>query len=705
MVQTQKQNSKPSKGRMKKLLCGVDKTATLDDNVLPYITLQHGESSASAIPSTGTTDGAAATANNMTTAIAMAPHSLLTYNASKGKQQHHISSSSPAFSPETSLQSLERQTSMIQHDVLVRIGNESFTHSSHILSYASPVLANQLQPIDDGENKEGDRQNGEPRIRDDENKQHIEFCLRIPHKDPTEWCQLLQFLEPHSVQSAVLSSRNLPLLLPWFRDLRLTVLLQECDRLLDSMPWPEPLSQQKTATTQQQVQNASPPKSAAALASCIGIDPVTYFDSIGNSANGSVPCVEDLMDLVLLTQIAGWSNYSNDIVCTTSRTTSTLLLPHCHKRCLERLHRYLRRQPALFLNVEDVLKPLCLILLCHNRDDKKNKNDEVRALWDSIVSFLPEDLLTSPYCSPPEQHRKGNSKCANLLSNNLFPFLLREGIQKVVLANARHEKEQRELQDERQLIYSRIRQDCADGNCWDSKEQKEDICGVNFQGTSLGIANAKDLNLCSTTSQEITSEVERLSHFLQSRLQQENISVGGIGTDASWVELQEGIQTWWKSWNIPGDEEENSLSENCKERQQHNKNNDAAPHPHQMAARQRSAWLRAIWIKLQEPRLFGDENDGNNGTATDLQTTAVGAQTNSKKRQEQLQKKTIVTDAVAAAVSFCASPSTATATPSSMTVRAGTTSHNHRQRANAVAFRPPEKAAPINDVDPRTFAC
>ena len=83
--------------------------AAMDDNVLPY-NYNAKESSALVIPSTGTTvGGAAATANNMTMAIAMAPHSLLTYKANRGKQQRHISSSS-------SSQSLERQTSMIQHD-------------------------------------------------------------------------------------------------------------------------------------------------------------------------------------------------------------------------------------------------------------------------------------------------------------------------------------------------------------------------------------------------------------------------------------------------------------------------------------------------------------------------------------------------------------------------------------------------------------
>ena len=126
---------------------------------------------------------------------------------------------SPLFAADPLLQQLQRTGSgVVEHDTVVRVGRDaqqkSFFHSSLILSYASTVLAEHLEHCCEVV------QPNQPDGR---------FVLDIPHKPASDWECLQAFLEPHAVQQAVITWDNLPVLLPWFLELQLTVLLRECD--------------------------------------------------------------------------------------------------------------------------------------------------------------------------------------------------------------------------------------------------------------------------------------------------------------------------------------------------------------------------------------------------------------------------------------------------------------------------------------------
>ena len=106
-------------------------------------------------------------------------------------------------------------------------GRAEFWHSSHILRYASPVLAAMLTTDDHAINASY-------------------FTLALPHKRPHEYKVLRPFLEPHAVTACTVTAELLPVLLPWFQELQLTVLLRDCDCILASMVWST--SKQSVAT-------------------------------------------------------------------------------------------------------------------------------------------------------------------------------------------------------------------------------------------------------------------------------------------------------------------------------------------------------------------------------------------------------------------------------------------------------------------------
>jgi hypothetical protein len=113
--------------------------------------------------------------------------------------------------------------SAIEQDTLVIVKGIDqtleFRHSSLILQYASAELAKHFVECihdDDG---------AATVVRDD----MIQFILNVQVNNANDWRALQPFLEPHAVQPAVVTTTNLPVLLPWFQQLSLKVLLQECD--------------------------------------------------------------------------------------------------------------------------------------------------------------------------------------------------------------------------------------------------------------------------------------------------------------------------------------------------------------------------------------------------------------------------------------------------------------------------------------------
>jgi hypothetical protein len=134
--------------------------------------------------------------------------------------------------------------SPLEHDTLVIVEDGAkalkFRHTSLILQYASVELANYVVEYDyENSDDESDQDTGHATLK--ENNNTIQYILHVSAQDANDWRSLQPFLEPHAVQPAVVTPNNLPVLLPWFKQLKLNVLLQECDmQLLHHLATPPP---------------------------------------------------------------------------------------------------------------------------------------------------------------------------------------------------------------------------------------------------------------------------------------------------------------------------------------------------------------------------------------------------------------------------------------------------------------------------------
>jgi hypothetical protein len=94
-------------------------------------------------------------------------------------------------------------------DLTVVVGDEEFRHYSILLRYACDYFDKMLTT---------------------NMKERNEMKIYFPGKDPDEWKLVYPFLEPQSVTSKrTLNWENVPILLPWFHELGLDALVQECD--------------------------------------------------------------------------------------------------------------------------------------------------------------------------------------------------------------------------------------------------------------------------------------------------------------------------------------------------------------------------------------------------------------------------------------------------------------------------------------------
>ena len=244
-------------------------------------------------------------------------------------------------------------------DVLITLHptGETFEHSSHILAYASPVLRQHLIPIPGGW-----------------------YRLELHQTSSVEWQLILPFLEPHSVQTAVVRPGNLSHLLPWFVQLGLDVLIAECDNLLVTLEFPKAYS----------VEGAS------AAASAVNDKKLADHPSL--------PQVNDMVDILLLAEISSLAGLSGTRIAS-----------------LETLESYLALHPRLAMDAESL--PILMRLI---RDHPSIRS----RLWRKcLVRFLPADL---PIFSEGDLHTgdADRDNVEEMVSNPLFPFLLREGLAK-----------------------------------------------------------------------------------------------------------------------------------------------------------------------------------------------------------------------------------------------------------------------------------
>ena len=278
----------------------------------------------------------------------------------------------------------------IEHDTLVVVeGTEEtleFRHSSLILQYASAELARYfiecIPEEDDNVLVE----------RDDT----IQFKLHVKVKDSNDWCILQPFLEPHAVQPAVVTQFNLPILLPWFKQLCLNVLLKECDKqLLDHV--------------------APPPK-------------------MKHSKRKDDDVVAMLTNVLLLGRISVAAG-----------------LKETEKNAFSSLSKWMEHRPDVWLQHSDdnmvlLVAGLKLLAQCllSNDDESSKDSPEVDAsmesyedlmdVWETmfepieaayffaaVLSYIPHDCVES-------QHLSHAYNVSQFLNNPLLPYFLREGI-------------------------------------------------------------------------------------------------------------------------------------------------------------------------------------------------------------------------------------------------------------------------------------
>jgi hypothetical protein len=304
-------------------------------------------------------------------------------------------------------------------DVLIHLhpGGETFEHSSHILAYASPVLRQHLKPVAGGW------------YRLDLNATLVEWQLIVP------------FLEPHSVQSAVVTPGNISHLLPWFVQLGLDVLVAECDNLLVTLEFPKAFS----------TEGVSAAISAAA------------DQRLANHA--SIPQVNDMVDILLLVEISSLAGLQG------TRAAS-----------LETLESYLSLHPGLATDAESL--PILMRILQDHPSVRQR-------LWrKALIRFLPADL---PVFSSGEAEL---SVVEGLVENPLFPFLLREG-----LSRAAREDTQNRRTLELEERWKRFRQrqqgpSSSQDDQWnDSNIQENSILEFPPDGSvSLGHSDRESVN-------------------------------------------------------------------------------------------------------------------------------------------------------------------------------------------------------------------
>jgi hypothetical protein len=116
-------------------------------------------------------------------------------------------------------------------DLVVRVGNQEFHHSSAILAYASEYLKQQMEVRTSFETWEGG--NNTTRQSQSQNQTYLYYYyIDFSHHSADEWKTVLEFLQPRSLGITALSWQTVPIVLPWFAQFELDVLLKDVDRFL-----------------------------------------------------------------------------------------------------------------------------------------------------------------------------------------------------------------------------------------------------------------------------------------------------------------------------------------------------------------------------------------------------------------------------------------------------------------------------------------
>ena len=334
----------------------------------------------------------------------------------KSKKKVTIDDSQPqGKSRSTTISSPVR--SPLEHDTLVIVEDDEkaleFRHTSVILQYASAELAHFLLECkpEDSEDELNHDSVRATRRGDDSN---IQYTIYVSVQDANDWRSLQPFLEPHAVQPAVVTPNNLPVLLPWFQQLKLNVLLQECDmQLLYHL--------------------VTPPSSPTSL------DPFqssNHDDIQERFGTDDYLTVSNTLRLGAIAVKAGLDRTAKQAFIVASTW-------------LERFPNvWLQQDQEHYNSIELLVQALNLMaqcLLARNVDESLDLGEsfesvdsitweslfepsEASYLFSSMIGFLPIDCV----------NRQQIQNCTNvrqLLTNPLCPYLIREGIQKKSYTN------------------------------------------------------------------------------------------------------------------------------------------------------------------------------------------------------------------------------------------------------------------------------
>lgn len=144
-------------------------------------------------------------------------------------QMHHATSTLPPSLVSTA------KNKGIDVTIIVGKGSEqrAFPHNSHVLRYISDYFGEVMVHSSNSVTRPASSSSNE----EPQDVQPL-WTIDFSHKKVEEWKAFYPFLEPPVKRTVSLDVHNLPVLLPWFHEFQLPLLLHQCDTMLSSLYFP-----------------------------------------------------------------------------------------------------------------------------------------------------------------------------------------------------------------------------------------------------------------------------------------------------------------------------------------------------------------------------------------------------------------------------------------------------------------------------------
>jgi len=482
-----------------------------------------------------------------------------------------------------------------ENDVCVLLSNQrTFWVASAMLRFACPVLSRYLEWSDDHAMPTATTTDGASTgggttaarnscISPSRRGRLGSYTLNFVHRPALEWQLLAPFLQPHARVSAKVTPLHIPHLLPWFLELKLDVLLNECDAIL-----------------LQSLLREQPPTSRTSLRS-------------GSRAAAAPYYVQDLLTLSKIalhcrrrTNLTGSSGIVNvvpdaDVHYDDSFTAAVLeeeekmvaadedvvfLLPGTTDELFQRWTDLWNLSPRILLRsrtgaarrrgaasgeagVDDVggyvdedlndnaidngpasaSSKSCVLELLRSfiSDVLTELPTNVRhGVWLSLIRYLPADLDVF-----------GKEQQSKLLSNPLFPYLLREGLEREANQEEEVERERERRRRAAESLSSLRTFASPSGGGGVSAIAKESEQEVTLLAETVG-STSPIQHLSPTVNHRISSPQQHTTPRLVSPPSSSSDSPQSQSQSQPllYEEWQESFQEWWRYWKgDTGDEE------------------------------------------------------------------------------------------------------------------------------------------------------